>query len=157
MLSCKNCTIAHHLDSLLFDHKYVRLTFRYNKASNKQVIKDNILSDTDLPNHVKCQVVEHYIQHATICDNFPLETKLQFLQTVGSIVAKHNSIRKLSLEIASGEANEVAHAAINALRDEVVQLLEGLPRIDYFESLDLTCDDKSFFETLIMSVKNITL
>ncbi len=79
------------------------------------------------------------------------------MQTVGSIVAKHNSIRELSLEIASGEANEGAPAAINALRDEVVQLLEGLPRIDYFESLDLTCDDKSFFETLIMSVKNITL
>jgi hypothetical protein len=39
----------------------------------------------------------------------------------------------------------------------VVQLLDGLPRIDYFESLDLTCDDKSFFETLIMSVKNVTL
>jgi hypothetical protein len=86
-----------------------------------------------------------------------METKLQFLQIVGSIVAKHNNIRKLSVEIASGEANEVAHAAINALRDEVVQLLEGLPRIDYFESLDLTCDDKSFFETLIMSVKNTTL
>jgi hypothetical protein len=97
LLSCKNCTIAHHLDSLLFDHKSVRLTFRYNKASNKQVIKDNILSDIDLPNYVRCQVVEHYLQHATICDNFLLETKLQFLQTIGLIVTKHNSIRKISL------------------------------------------------------------
>jgi exonuclease III len=157
LLSCKNCTIAHHLDSLLFDHKSVRLTFRYNKASNKQIIKDNILSDIDLPNYVRCQVVEHYLQHATICDNFPLDTKVQFLQTIGQIVTKHNSIRKTLLEIASGEANEGAHAAIAALRNEVVQLLEGLPRIDYFESLDLTCDDKSFFETLIMSVKNVTL
>ncbi len=67
---CKNCMIAHHLDSTLFDHKSVRLNFRSNKQSNKQVIRDTVLSDIDLPYKVQCQVIEHYIQHARVCEHF---------------------------------------------------------------------------------------
>jgi hypothetical protein len=71
----RNCTIAHHLDSLIFDHKSVRLNFRSNNVSSKQSIKDTILNDVDLGSRVKCQVVEHYIQHAEINVDFPLELK----------------------------------------------------------------------------------
>jgi exonuclease III len=41
LLSCKNCTIAHHLDSMLFDHKSVRLSFRHSILSKKQTINPN--------------------------------------------------------------------------------------------------------------------
>jgi hypothetical protein len=61
------------------------------------------------------------------------------------------------LEIAKGTNADGADESIQLLRGEVDQLLDAMPRIDYFESLSLTCDAKSFFETLIMSVKNVTL
>jgi exonuclease III len=97
LLACRNCTIAHHLDSLLFDHKSVRLNFRYNKHVNKQTIKDTILKDIDLPNTVRCQVIEHYLQHALICDDLPEVAKNNFLQTIGQVVSKQKQIKSTLL------------------------------------------------------------
>jgi hypothetical protein len=157
LLACRNCTIAHHLDSVLFDHKSVRLNFRFNKYASKQIVKDTILNDIDLPNMVRCQVVEHYLQHALICEEFSEDAQINFLQIIGQVVSKQKQIKTKLLEIAMGTNVEGTEESIQLLRREVVQLLDELPRLDYFESLTLTCDDKSFFETLIMSVKNVTL
>ncbi len=157
LLACLNCTIAHHLDSMLFDHKSVRLNFRFNKHANKQTVKNTILNDIDLPNAVRCQVIEHYLQHALVCDEFPEEAQINFLQTIGQVVSKQKQIKTTLLEIAMGTNADGAEESIQLLRREVVQLLDMLPRLDYFKSLSLMCDDKSFFETLIMTVKNVTL
>jgi hypothetical protein len=81
--SCKNCTIAHHLDSMLFDHKAVCLSFRHNKMTKKQTIKDTILGDDDLYSRIKCQVIEHYLQHAQTGEVFTIEIRQDLLLTIG--------------------------------------------------------------------------
>jgi hypothetical protein len=136
----KNCMIAYHLDSTLFDHKSVRLNFRSHKQSNKQVIRDTVLNDIDLPYKVQCQVIEQYIQHAGVCDDFPIELKQTYLDRIGQLMTKFVVIRDKSIEIALGTNEPNAENLIAQTRIEVSELFETLPRSDYFESLALTCD-----------------
>jgi hypothetical protein len=157
LLASRNCTISHHLDNLLFDHKSVRLSFRTNRNLNKQVIKDTILKDTDLPYAVKCQVTEHYIHHAIICEDFPLEFKLELPGTIGQINNNLGIVRNLLTDIATGNDHDGTVEVLNRTRLEIERLLGLLPHVDYLESLALSCNDKSFFETPVMSVKNVTL
>jgi exonuclease III len=157
LLSSRNCMISHHLDNLLFDHKSVCLSFHTNKNNNRQVIKDTILKDKDLSYVVRCQVTEHYIHHALICDDFPLEFKLELLGTIGLINHNLTIVRNLLTDIATGDDRGNTIEKLDNTRLEIERLLGLLPHIDYLESLALTCDNKSFFETLVMSVKNVTL
>ncbi len=154
---CKNCTITHHLGSLLFDHKSVRLCFRVNNFSKKQTIRDTILGDVDLYSRVKCQVIEHYLQHANISEEFTADNQRELLLTVGQIVSKLDEIRRALTDIALGLNDENDNDLVTRLRNDTTQLFENIPRVDYFKSLALTCDDKSFFETLLMTIKNTTL
>jgi hypothetical protein len=94
--------ISHHVDNLLFDHKSVRLSFRTSGNSGKQVIKDTILKDKDLPYIVRCQVTEHYIHHALICEEFPLDFKQELLNTIGLINRNLATLRDLLTDIATG-------------------------------------------------------
>jgi hypothetical protein len=157
LLTAKNCTISHHLDSILFDHKSVRLSFRTSGNVRRQVIKDTILKDPDLPSIVRCQVTEHYIHHALITEDFPLQLKLDLLATLGEINNKFNMVKGYLNDIATGNGNEDTDANLINARRDIERLIGLLPQVGYFESLALTCDDKSFFETLIMTVKNVTL
>ncbi len=47
--------------------------------------------------------------------------------------------------------------SIALLRNECDLTLNNFPELAFFESLGLNCDDKIFFETLVMSVKNSSL
>ncbi len=157
LLTAKNCTISHHLDSILFDHKSVRLSFRTSSNARRQVIRDTILKDPDLPSIVRCQVTEHYIHHALINDDFPLQLKLELLATIGEINNKFNMVKGYLHDIATGNVNGDTDVNLTNARREIERLIGLLPQVGYFESLALTCDNKSFFETLIMTVKNVTL
>jgi exonuclease III len=157
LLSAKNCMISHHVDNLLFDHKSVRLSFRTSSNSSKQVIKDTILKDKDLPYVVRCQVTEHYIHHALICEEFPLDFKQELLNTIGLINRNLATVRNLLTDIATGNDRADINEDLTNTREEIARLTELLPHVDYLESLALTCDSKSFLETLVMSVKNVTL
>jgi hypothetical protein len=142
---------------MLFDHKAVRLSSRHNNMTKKQTIKDTILGDEDLYNRIKCQVIEHYLQHAQTGEVFTIEIRQDLLLTIGQIVSKHEDIRKVLTDTALGLNNDNDHETVHRLREDITRLFENLPRLDYFESLVLTCDDKSFFETLLMTVKNTAL
>ncbi len=87
-IRCKKCTIGHHLDSLLFDHKSVRLTFGNKTLANKQIINDSILDDYDLANLVKCYVFDHYVNHALECGEFPAELQDNLRQQLGQVLGK---------------------------------------------------------------------
>lgn len=102
-------------------------------------------------------MIEHYIQHAQTGDDFTLETKQELLLVIGQIVSKHVEIKSHLMDIAKGVDNDNARDSVDRLRGEIVRLFETLPRIDCFESLVLACDDKSFFETLLMTIKNTAL
>jgi hypothetical protein len=106
---------------------------------------------------VRSQVVEHYIHHAQINDDFPLEFKLELLGIIGTINNTLSTVRNLLLDIATGNDGEETVGDLENARFEIERLIGLLPHLDYLESLALTCDNKSFFETLVMSIKNVTL
>jgi hypothetical protein len=157
LITARNFTISHHLDYILFDHKSVRLIYRTSSNARKQVIRDTILKDPDLPSIVRCQVTEHYIHHALVCADFPLNLKVELLRTIGEINNKLDTVKGYLHDIATGNGNENTNENLTTTRLDFERLIELLPRVGYFESLVLTCDDKSFFETLIMTIKNVTL
>jgi V8-like Glu-specific endopeptidase len=119
LLTAKHCTISHHLDSILFDHKSVRLSFRTSSNARRQVIRDTILKDPDLPSIVRCQVTEHYIHHALINDDFPLQLKLELLATIGEINNKFNMVKGYLHDIATGNANGNTDVNLTNARREI--------------------------------------
>jgi exonuclease III len=134
LTKCKNCTIGHHLDSLLFDHKSVRLSFRNSNPAKKQIINDSILSDIDLESSVKCYVFDHYVNHATVCDDFPNDTREHIQVQLGNIL---NNIRLTTLaktNIAKGISIDENTRLVAGYRTEIDTLFERLPRFDYFEN-----------------------
>jgi hypothetical protein len=135
----------------------VRLSFRTNSNARKQVIRDTILKDPDLPSIVRCQVTEHYIHHALVCADFPFNLKAELLRTIGEINNKLDTVKGYLHDIATGNGNENTNDNLISTRLDIARLIELLPQVGYFESLALSCDDKSFFETLIMTIKNVTL
>ena len=57
------CSIPHSLTTTFFDHKPVRLSFSKKPAYRKEIVRDLILNQQDLPNHVRSAVYECYLQH----------------------------------------------------------------------------------------------
>ncbi len=97
------------------------------------------------------------MQHAEINADFHLEIQRNLLLIIGQINSKHEVIKVALNEIVIGLNLDNANDVVATTRREILHLFETLPRVDYFESLALTCDDKSFFETLLMTVKNTAL
>jgi hypothetical protein len=121
------------------------------------VIKDTILKDPDLPSVVRSQVTEHYIHHALISADFPVDLKEDLLRSIGEINNKLDTVTGFLHDIATGNGNDNTNVNLASTRQDIARLIELLPPVGYFESLALSCDDKSFFETLIMTIKNVTL
>ncbi len=157
LTSCVNCTIPQHLNSRLFYHKSVRLSFKPCSASNKQKIKNQILCDEDLDRKIKTQVFEHYIHHAHVCPELPEHVRDLLLFQLGTVNRNLSEINEAKLRMAGG-GDGVENLESRALfRNECDLTLNNFPDLAFFESLRLNRNDKIFFETLVMSVKNSSL
>jgi len=66
----RNCTIPHNLLSTHFDHKMISLSFKKVKNPKNYPIKNNILLEVEVNWQIKASVIETYIQHAEITENF---------------------------------------------------------------------------------------
>jgi hypothetical protein len=97
------------------------------------------------------------LHHARICEEFPNELLQAFLHSIGQVNVHFTRVKQILIDIATGINDDNAEVELTENRNSIANILDNLPRIDYFENLTLTCDNKSFFETLIMSTKNITL
>ncbi len=92
-----------------------------------------------------------------MCDDFPNETRNNIQAQLGNILNNIRQITVAKTDIANGISVDANTELITRYRTEIDTLFEQLPRLDYFENLSLSCDSKAFFETLIMTVKNISL
>jgi hypothetical protein len=92
-----------------------------------------------------------------VCEDFPENLRENLQQQLGNILNSLNVIKSSKNEIALGVNVDANNHLITFSRTEIESQFERLPRLDYFESLPLTCDEKAFFETLIMKIKNISL
>jgi hypothetical protein len=86
-------------------------------------------------------VTEHYIHHALICEDFPIEFKHELLNTIGRVNQYLAIVRNLLTDIATGNDRVNINEELANTREEIVRLTELLPHVDYLDSLALTCDD----------------
>jgi hypothetical protein len=70
-----NVVIPHSLSSTTFDHKNVNLIFAKKKGNFKFFVKDTYLDNDEFKCTVHLAVVECYVQHATIDNNFSDQIK----------------------------------------------------------------------------------
>ena len=156
---CKNCTIEPSISCSLFDHKMVTLNFKKDIKKNKQKINDTILFNEDLGTYVKCHVIDCYINHSSITQNFSLERKTELMAKIGRIFKLISDTQNLKIELAmDGNVQWPLHGAtIEQNLQNIENLIDGLPEIEFFENLTLECGRDIFFEVLIMTIKNSAL
>jgi hypothetical protein len=162
LTDCKSVTIPHHLASKMFDHKYVQLNFHHFHNRNTQKIKDCILKDLLLPKVIKAQTFDCYNNHATITENHSLQNKTAISLKIGqilTIVKQIQETRKNIIDEGFLGNNRYEHhtARISELFNEIDRIFMQLPDQEFFENLQLECEDDIFFEILTMSLKNETL
>jgi len=154
--------IPHCLNSTYFDHKSVTLLIDGKKLINRNIIKDCILNNVDLPAHVRVAVTECYLLHwapginvdGTVTSR---EAINEYIGTVGRICETLDRVKNIERRMAVEGNNNLDEMVVAGLRAEVQLLSEELPTTQYLENLSLGCEPEIFFETLINCIKNNVL
>ncbi len=81
---CKKCDISPGLESTLFDHKAIYLTFKQKVSPQNFPVKNSILQDLEVNSLVKISVTECYIQHLEINNTFTNMQKNELLLLIGT-------------------------------------------------------------------------
>ena len=153
-----DCTIPHSLTSVLFDHKPVKLYFSRKKIHRKEVIKDIILKQPDLPNQVRFAVYECYLTHhdpdPALAGNINPNTIQEFLECLGRIGANYRDIHLMEMTQIEGGLDPDGDLEIAAKRTEISMLFEDLPGLEFFENLPCSANPENFFQALASCIKN---
>ena len=149
-----SCEIPHSLTSTLFDHKQIFLNLGACKKKKNIIIKDSTLKDADLQFHVQAGIMETYLHHAEIPDNFNEVTKTNLLGNIGTIMSDLKSLCEIDLNMATNGRTELEELRSAGLRAGIRLIFDDMPEL---ENLNKTCDDDIFFEALLLSIKNNVL
>jgi hypothetical protein len=142
------CEIPHSLASTLFDHKQISLRLGKSQKQIRYLIKDSILKDSATQIHVQVGIIETYVQHGVINDDFTQQIKDALLLRVGRINANLNRIHEMEMNMALNGFTEQESLIIAGLRADVRLEMEDFPMLEYFENLTKNCNDAIFFEAL---------
>ncbi len=154
---CKSSNIPHSLSSKLLDHKQISLSFKTERKSNIQKIKDTILKDKTLDFILRIHAYDAYINHSVTEGAFTIEEKTRLSLEIGSLMGKLEEIRIVKLDGAKTGNFIQTNLILERLTEEITTGLQALPGLDFFKELPLECSDVVFFETLAMILKNATL
>jgi len=152
-----NVVIPHSLSSTTFDHKNVNLIFSKKKGNFKFFVKDTYLDNDEFKCTVHLAVVECYIQHATINNEFSDRIKDDILTRIGTITVNLRELNLLKLNEAENGANPRLTLEIEGKLGEIKANLDELPNLEYLDNLSLDPDPAIFMETLILCIKNNAL
>jgi hypothetical protein len=129
----KNCTISHSLLSAYFDHKCINLTFKQKNGIKNFPVKANILKEDEVNWQVSSSVLETYIQHAIVNNNYSELQKNEHLLLIGQINAKIQESLDLKLQLANLGVNNFLELRIAGIKPEVEDLFSLLPDLSFFE------------------------
>jgi hypothetical protein len=154
--------IPNNLTSTFFDHKPVFLEIKRLPYVNKNLIKDFILRNIDLPSHVRAAVYEAYLHHWEPGRNLDgttetKETINERLLIIGRIYKLLSEIKALELNSAINGECALDELNIAAKRGEINLLFDDLPVLSYFENLHCNSTPDVFFTTLVNGIKNNVL
>jgi exonuclease III len=127
-----SCIIPHSLSSTFFDHKPVTLWISGKRKCNKNIVKDTILNNADLPAYVKASVFECYLQHwvpgpnmdGTVTTDVDVREKLH---SIGRIHLLLNEIKTMESTIALNGTNNLNDLILEGKRAEILLIFEDLP------------------------------
>jgi hypothetical protein len=152
-----NVTIPHSLSSTVFDHKRVNLTFAKRKGKFNYFVKDNFINQEEFNASVHIAVVECYVIHATINENFTEGQKEVILGQIGLVTQNLAEINRLKIREVQEGLTPMLSLEIEGKRGEIRMNLDNLPSLEMLNTLELVPSPAVFFETLILCVKNNAL
>jgi hypothetical protein len=129
------CNISTSLLSAHFDHKCITLNFARKKMFKTYPIKNSILKEDEVNWQVRASVIETYIQHAVINEQFTVDQKNAFLLVIGEILILTQESIQIKMEIAVGEVDILHNLRIAAIKPLVEEAFSSLPPLDFFENL----------------------
>jgi hypothetical protein len=152
----KNCSISAGLLTTHFDHKCIYLNFKKKPVSKTFPIKISILKEDEVSWQVTSSIIESYIQHATINENYTLGQKEAHLLVLGQINILTQESLDLKLELVRVGVDNLLDLRIAAIPPQIEDLFSSLPELNFFEELDRPeyCNDALFFDTLVHCVRN---
>jgi exonuclease III len=149
-----SCEISPHLQSRLFDHKAICMSFypvKRNK-NNRTSISTEILYDDDIEIVVKTAVYECYLHHIdrNRCNNFNCNSGLVKIGQIWSLLREAGSKYSVRRDWPGGEDRFIfRESCIDDIR-----LLMNSFNLEQLQSFPLTCDDDIFLDVLLNACKN---
>ncbi len=124
---CVNCRIPHGLNSLLFDHKQVTLSFKRDNPYKKQTINDVVLTDSDLDDIVNITTRECYINHL-IPSNTVSDLEIQNQRVIiGRVLSLYNELATVRLQDAELGSTQDRLDVMLEIRNAIKNNLDLLP------------------------------
>jgi hypothetical protein len=122
-------------------------------------IKFSILKENEVSWQVTSSVIESYIQHALLNENYTQGQKDQHLLTLGEINMLTQESLDLKLALVTVGVDNHLDLQIEAIPPQVEELFSTLPGLSFFEELERPeyCNDALFFDTLVHCVRNSAL
>jgi hypothetical protein len=149
---CSKCCVSSSLDTVLFDHKSIKLFFGAHKKSGKHFINPTILNHPRFESVVAVAAVETYLQHA-VRDQPGLDREAGLLH-VGHIVDLIRQANDIEFDMAFNNYTANNELRLADLNTEIEMEINDLPDPDLLNDISLTCNPDIFLEVLMSNIRN---
>jgi exonuclease III len=147
----KKCDISTSLETSLFDHKSIYLSFKENSKKPNNYIDPKIFKHCLFDAVVTIAVAETYLQHADPDGDLDVDTGLR---EVGFIIDKIREANDLEFDIYFEGRSQQKDYKLSGLYTEIKMLLEHIPSPDELNEFKLSCTNDLFFEVLLGNIRN---
>jgi exonuclease III len=152
---CNQCSISASLQSDLFDHKSINLSFCKKKIISKHNINPSILNHCRFEAVVAVAATETYLHHAD--PHQPDVDVEEGLQHVGRLIEKIMQCNEVEFKLAFDGENETDRNILKLLQEELESMVLTLPDPGRLNEISLTCDPDIFLEVLMGNIRNSIL
>jgi exonuclease III len=146
------CFISHCTDTILFDHKSIKLEFGSSKKSNKHFINPSIYTHCRFEAVVYTTVTETYLHHAV-----PDQPGLDIAEGLHHVARAVELIRQandLDFDIAFNGSSNLKDMQLGGINAEIDLTVQEFPDPELLDDITLSCDPDIFLETLMGNICN---
>jgi hypothetical protein len=156
LLSISNkCYISPSVNTLLFDHKSIFLSFDVSKTRPNHYINPTIFKHPRFEAVVATAVVETYLQHADVHqEDVDID---QGLLHVGRLIEKITQCNNIEFNIYFDNTGTDYATEYDRASNELHYLVDTLPDPERLNEISVTCDPDIFLEVLMGNIRNALL
>jgi hypothetical protein len=149
---CNQCAISPSLQTELFDHKNIFMSFSTNRKPSNHYINPSIFTHCRFQAIVATAVAETYLHQARIDqDNLDIE---EGHRHIGRLIQKLSDCNELDLEIALNGNNNINSELRTLYHRELYSIVDELPDPDNLNLIELSCSADTFLEVLMGNIRN---